>query len=77
MKRSKMIKLLADAIEYHDWKGEPDEMADLILRLLESQGMRPPPYFKTVLTGPPAKEGVSNLVLLSRVEKCEGWEDEE
>jgi len=77
MKRSEMIELLADALEYHDWKGEPDEMADLILRLLESKGMQPPPYFKTVLTGPPAKEGVSNLVLLSRVEKCEGWEDEE
>lgn len=42
MRRSEMVKLLADALEYHDWKGEPDEMADLILRLLESQGMRPP-----------------------------------
>ena len=42
MRRSEMVKLLADALEYHDWKGEPDEMADLILRLLENQGMRPP-----------------------------------
>jgi hypothetical protein len=53
------------------------DLADEIIDFLVSQGMQPPPYFKTVLTGPPAKEGVSNLVLLGRVEKCEGWEDEE
>ncbi len=43
MKRSEMVKLLADALEYHDWKGEPDEMADHILNFLEQQGMQPPP----------------------------------
>ena len=31
MKRSEMLKLLADAIEYHDWKGEPDfEIVDAL-----------------------------------------------
>ena len=42
MKRSEMIERLADALEYHEWKGEPDEMADLILNFLERQGMQPP-----------------------------------
>jgi hypothetical protein len=48
-----------------------------LLDFLVSQGMQPPAYFKTILTGPPAKEGKSNLVLLSQVEKCEGWEPED
>jgi hypothetical protein len=42
MKRSEMLKLLADAIEYHEWKGEPDEVADHILTFIEKQGMQPP-----------------------------------
>jgi hypothetical protein len=80
MKRSEMVKGLQEWIKRCDYPcsaWEFVEQAEDIIEFLESKGMQPPPYFKTVLTGPPAKEGVSNLVLLSRVEKCEGWEDEE
>ena len=70
MRRSEMVKLLADALEYHDWKGEPDEMADLILRLLESQGMRPPPYtFKHEVVNP----DTVNTISVTNYE----WENEE
>jgi hypothetical protein len=77
MKRSEMKARLVEAIHDYIWCNAADELADYLLNVLEEQGMQPPPYFKTVLTGPPAKEGVSNLVLLSRVEKCEGWEPED
>jgi len=80
MKRSEMIEhineFLEEGIGMPDYSGKK-LLATQFLSFIESKGMQPPPYFKTVLTGPPAKEGVSNLVLLSRVEKCEGWEDEE
>ena len=79
MKRSEMIEHIN---EFFEKNGKPDYLGERILAtrflsFIESKGMQPPPYFKTVLTGPPAKEGVSNLVLLSRVEKCEGWEPED
>ena len=63
MKRSEMLKFLADAIEYHEWKGEPDEMADHILTFIEKQGMQPPPVLYD-----------SNLFGQLRYNE---WEDEE
>ena len=76
MKKSEM----AERMRKHFNTEHCDQVALLayqIIDFLEQQGMRPPPYCKAVLTGPLTKEGVSNLVLLGRVEKCEGWEDEE
>ena len=67
MKRSEMLERLAHAIEYHEWKGEPDEMADHILTFIEKQGMQPPPYTPKNLEGDKVQFPVS----------YNEWEDEE
>lgn len=67
MKRSEMLKLLADVIEYHEWKGEPDEMADYILTFIEKQGMQPP---KRVKYAPTAYAEPNKKIVYE-------WEDEE
>ena len=70
MKRSEMIKFLADAIEYHEWKGEPDEMADHILTFIEKQGMLPPPHtLEQEVVNNPTGDTISVINY--------DWEDEE
>lgn len=65
----------SDTTDYERW-AFAHFLADELISLIEEQGMQPPPYLKTILTGPLAKEGKSNLVLLSQVDTYE-WEDEE